>query len=353
MTDLLNLRALGAAYGRAEVLWDVALDMKAGDSVTVLGRNGVGKTTLLKTIMGQVRASAGHVYWHGDDVTELPPHRRARGRAPPGPAAARRHPSRNPRRRRSRRDLPGESVMTIEVPGQLLNLRSVSAAYGNGQVLWDVAFDLNKGDAAAILGRNGVGKSTLLKTIMGQLRATAGHLYWHAEDITAMAPHQRARAGIGFVPQGRHVFPHLTVRENLEVGLSALAGKPHTGPRAVPDMVFDLFPKLTQIAERKAGVLSGGEQQQLAIGRALAGRPELLLLDEPTEGIQPNIVQQIEDALVRVRKELGVAILIVEQNLDFAWSFADRYFVMQRGRIVKEGRTAGERAADVAALVHI
>ena len=243
--------------------------------------------------------------------------------------------------------------MTIEVPGQLLNLRSVSAAYGKGQVLWDVAFDLDKGDAAAILGRNGVGKSTLLKTIMGQLRATSGHLYWHAEDITAMAPHQRARAGIGFVPQGRHVFPHLTVRENLEVGLSALSGKPHTGPRAVPDMVFDLFPKLTQIAERKAGVLSGGEQQQLAIGRALAGRPELLLLDEPTEGIQPNIVQQIEDALVRVRKELGVAILIVEQNLDFAWSFADRYFVLQRGRIVKEGRTAGERAADVAALVHI
>jgi len=117
--------------------------------------------------------------------------------------------------------------------------------------------------------------------------------------------------------------------------------------------VFDLFPKLTQIAERKAGVLSGGEQQQLAIGRALAGRPELLLLDEPTEGIQPNIVQQIEDALVRVRKELGVAILIVEQNLDFAWSFADRYFVMQRGRIVKQGHTAGEQAADVAALVHI
>jgi len=243
--------------------------------------------------------------------------------------------------------------MTIEVPGQLLNLRSVSAAYGNGQVLWDVAFDLNKGDAAAILGRNGVGKSTLLKTIMGQLRATAGHLYWHAEDITAMAPHQRARAGIGFVPQGRHVFPHLTVRENLEIGLSALAGKADVSSRAVPEMVFDLFPKLTQIAERKAGVLSGGEQQQLAIGRALAGRPELLLLDEPTEGIQPNIVQQIEDALVRVRKELGVAILIVEQNLDFAWSFADRYFVMQRGRIVKQGHTAGEQAADVAALVHI
>jgi len=243
--------------------------------------------------------------------------------------------------------------MTIEVPGQLLNLRSVSAAYGKAQVLWDVAFDLQKGDAAAILGRNGVGKTTLLKTIMGQLRATHGHLYWHADDITDLAPHERCRAGIGYVPQGRHVFPHLTVRENLEVGLSALARRGYTGSRSVPEMVFELFPKLSEIAERKAGVLSGGEQQQLAIGRALAGRPELLLLDEPTEGIQPNIVQQIEDALMRVRRELGVAILIVEQNLDFAWSFADRYFVMQRGRIVKEGRTDTERADEAAALVHV
>jgi urea transport system ATP-binding protein len=171
--------------------------------------------------------------------------------------------------------------------------------------------------------------------------------------VTAMGAHERARAGIGFVPQGRHVFPHLTVTENLEVGLSALSRKGFTGPRKVPDMVFDLFPKLTQIAGRKAGVLSGGEQQQLAIGRALAGQPQLLLLDEPTEGIQPNIVQQIEDALLRVRKELNVAILIVEQNLDFAWSFADRYFVMQRGRVIKEGRTDEDSAEAVAHLVHI
>ena len=241
----------------------------------------------------------------------------------------------------------------IEVPNQLLNLRSVSAAYGKGQVLWDVAFDLEKGDSATILGRNGVGKTTLMKTIMGQVAATAGHLYWHGDDVTAMGPHQRSRAGIGFVPQGRHVFPHLTVQENLEVGLSALAGKGLAGRRKVPEMVFDLFPKLTQIANRKAGVLSGGEQQQLAIGRALAGQPELLLLDEPTEGIQPNIVQQIEEALLRVRRELGVAILIVEQNLDFAWSFAERFFVMQRGRIVREGRTASTPASDVASLIHV
>jgi urea transport system ATP-binding protein len=241
----------------------------------------------------------------------------------------------------------------IEVPNQLLNLRSVGAAYGKGEVLWDIGFDLEKGDAATVLGRNGVGKTTLMKTIMGQVAATTGHLYWHGDDVTAMGPHQRSRAGIGFVPQGRHVFPHLTVQENLEVGLSALAGKTIIGPKAVPEMVFDLFPKLTQIAGRKAGVLSGGEQQQLAIGRALAGQPELLLLDEPTEGIQPNIVQQIEDALLRVRKELGVAILIVEQNLDFAWSFAERYFVMQRGRIVKEGRTATTPPDAVASLIHV
>jgi urea transport system ATP-binding protein len=235
----------------------------------------------------------------------------------------------------------------------LLNLRSVSAAYGKGQVLWDVAFDLRPGEAATVLGRNGVGKTTLMKTIMGQVRVSGGYLYWRGDEITTMSAHERSRAGIGFVPQGRHVFPHLTVTENLEVGLSALSRKGFTEPKKIPDIVYELFPKLAEIANRKAGVLSGGEQQQLAIGRALAGRPSLLLLDEPTEGIQPNIVQQIEDALLRVRTELGVAILIVEQNLDFAWSFADRYFVMQRGRMVKEGKTAEDSADAVAHLVHI
>ncbi|MGN6357084.1 MAG: urea ABC transporter ATP-binding subunit UrtE [Novosphingobium sp.] len=241
----------------------------------------------------------------------------------------------------------------VAMRNQLLNLRSVSAAYGKSQVLWDIAFDLGKGESATVLGRNGVGKTTLMKTIMGQLPVSSGHLYWHGDEVTELNAHQRSRAGVGFVPQGRHVFPHLTVRENLEVGLSALARKGFSGPRKVPDMVFELFPKLTQIANRKAGVLSGGEQQQLAIGRALAGQPELLLLDEPTEGIQPNIVQQIEDALMRVRTELGVAILIVEQNLDFAWSFAERFFVMQRGRIVKEGRTGDTPPDAVASLIHV
>ena len=243
--------------------------------------------------------------------------------------------------------------MTQLLKSQLLNLRSVGASYGKGQVLWDIAFDLDKGDAAAVLGRNGVGKTTLMKTIMGQVGTSAGHIYWHGDEVTDAGPYRRARSGIGFVPQGRHVFPHLTVRENLEVGLSAQQGKGLAGAKKVPETIFDLFPKLSEIAGRKAGVLSGGEQQQLAIGRALAGRPELLLLDEPTEGIQPNIVQQIEDALLRVRKELGVAILIVEQNLDFAWSFAERFFVMQRGRIVREGRTQDMPPQAVASLIHI
>jgi urea transport system ATP-binding protein len=235
----------------------------------------------------------------------------------------------------------------------LLNLRAVDTAYGKSPVLFDVAFDMAPGSAGAILGRNGVGKTTLLKTIVGQMKLTKGQIFLNSADVSAFKAHERARAGVGFVPQGRHVFPHLTVEENLSVGLSALAGRKDKTPKKVPDYIFDLFPKLKDISQRKAGVLSGGEQQQLAIGRALAGRPQLLLLDEPTEGIQPNIVQQIEAALLRIRTELGVAILIVEQNLDFAWGFADHYFVMQKGRIVRQGLTKTDTSADVAHLIHV
>jgi len=235
----------------------------------------------------------------------------------------------------------------------LLNLRAIDVAYGKSQVLWQVALDIRKGAAGAIIGRNGVGKTTLLKTIVGQMRLMDGQIFLEGVDVSKFQAHERARAGIGFVPQGRHVFPHLTVEENLNVGLSALSKAKGDQPKKVPDYIFDLFPKLRDISQRKAGVLSGGEQQQLAIGRALAGRPYLLLLDEPTEGIQPNIVQQIEAALSTIRKELGVAILIVEQNLDFAWSFADQYFVMQRGRIVRSGDTADASTAEIAHLIHV
>jgi urea transport system ATP-binding protein len=235
----------------------------------------------------------------------------------------------------------------------VLNLRNVGAAYGKAQVLWDVSFDLEMGGTAAVLGRNGVGKTTLMRTIMGMHRLSAGEVFVAGENVSGLQSHERSRRGVGIVPQGRHVFPHMTVEENLQVGLSALSGRADKDGGKIPDYIYDLFPKLTEIGQRKAGFLSGGEQQQLALGRALAGRPQLLLLDEPCEGIQPSIVQQIEAALIRIRKELGVAIIIIEQNLDFAWGFADQYFVMQKGRIVRHGLTKDETAKEVAHLIHV
>ncbi|AOF97160.1 urea ABC transporter ATP-binding subunit UrtE [Sphingobium sp. RAC03] len=235
---------------------------------------------------------------------------------------------------------------------RLLEIAGLSSAYGQSRVLWDVDLTLARGQVMALIGRNGVGKTTLLHTIMGTRPVTGGTLHFDGRDMTAMPAHSRARAGIGFVPQGRHVFPQLTVMENLETGLSALAGRGKRGAQ-VPQHIFDLFPKLWDIRGRAAGFLSGGEQQQLAIGRALAGEPSLLLLDEPTEGIQPNVVQQIEAALVHVRDELGMTVLVVEQYLDFVWRFADRYCAMQNGRIIRQGAIADESAKDVAHLVQI
>jgi len=235
---------------------------------------------------------------------------------------------------------------------ELLNLRQVSAAYGEAAVLSGIDLAMNAGTATAVIGRNGVGKTTLLRTIIGLTRLTEGQILLNGSDIAALGAHQRARRGVGYVPQGRHVFPHLTVAENLQVGLSALEGR-NLRDRAIPDSIFDLFPKLKDIAHRHAGYLSGGEQQQLAIGRALAGRPQLLLLDEPTEGVQPSIVQQIQHALGRIRSELRVGIIIVEQNLDFAWSFADHFVVMQRGQVVRHGATAAIEANAISHLVHV
>jgi urea transport system ATP-binding protein len=229
---------------------------------------------------------------------------------------------------------------------ELLNLRQVCAAYGKAPVLFDVDLDMKPGSATALLGRNGVGKTTLVRTIVGLHRLSGGQIFLDGNDVSGLRAHERARRGVGFVPQGRHVFPHLTVQENLLVGLSALEGRPGKPAQVIPDYIADLFPKLTEIAKRQAGYLSGGEQQQLAIGRALAGRPKLLLLDEPTEGVQPSVVQQIQEVL-------GVAIVIVEQNLDFAWGFADRYLVMQRGRVVRQGATADATAAEVGHLIHV
>jgi urea transport system ATP-binding protein len=233
----------------------------------------------------------------------------------------------------------------------MLRVDRLDAAYGKSQVLWGIDLAVAPGEAAALLGRNGVGKTTLLRTILGLHPCAAGRVFIGGDaavDVTDLPAHRRARLGVGYVPQGRDIFPHLTVEDNLEVGLAA-------APRGarVPDLVYELFPVLGEMRGRKGGVLSGGQQQQLAIGRALAARPRLLILDEPTEGVQPSIILQIEEALGRIRRELGVAVLLVEQYLEFAWSFATSYFVMQKGRIVDRGRTADGDSRAVSRLLGV
>jgi urea transport system ATP-binding protein len=186
------------------------------------------------------------------------------------------------------------------------------------------------------MGRNGVGKTTLLKSVMGLLRPRAGGVTFEGRDLTRASPDVRARAGIGYVPQGREIFPQLTVLENLQVGMLANPNK----PRAVPERVFEFFPMLKEFLGRKGGVLSGGQQQQLAIARALVADPKLLILDEPTEGIQPSIILLIGRVLESLKKEGRVAVLLVEQYLEFALKLADRYYVMEKGAIVLRGAAA-------------
>ncbi len=221
----------------------------------------------------------------------------------------------------------------------MLKLERISASYGASQVLWDVDMDIAKGESVALIGRNGVGKTTLLNTIMGVHPVKKGFIAYQNTVISNQSAHRRAQYGLAYVPQGRGIFPQLTVEENLQMGLASLTGRGIKDGKEIPSYVFELFPVLKDMLHRKGGNLSGGQQQQLAIGRALTTRPKILLLDEPTEGIQPSIVMQIEEVLKHVSKELDVAVLLVEQYLDFAWSFADRYFVMQRGRIIEQGFT--------------
>ncbi len=216
----------------------------------------------------------------------------------------------------------------------MLDVNGLSLSYGASLCLRGVSLAVRPGEVHAVLGRNGVGKSSLLRAIMGLERASGGSIAWEGRDITRLAPADRARAGIGYVPQGREIFPFLSVQENLETALAA-------APRgsAVPGEVFDLFPILRQFLRRRGGDLSGGQQQQLAIARALTARPRLLILDEPTEGIQPNVIKEIGRVITHLARDRGFAVVLVEQYFDWARALADRITVMVRGEVALAGET--------------
>jgi urea transport system ATP-binding protein len=214
-----------------------------------------------------------------------------------------------------------------------LAVTGLNQSYGGSHTLWDVDLAVPAGSRTCLMGRNGMGKTTLLKCIMGLLPATSGVIEFAGTDLRKLPAQGRARLGIGYVPQGREIFSQLTVEENLRVGLGVRAG----GARSIPPQVFELFPVLKQMLHRRGGDLSGGQQQQLAIGRALVLEPTLLILDEPTEGIQPNIVHEIGDVLLKLNREAGVTVLLVEQQLRFARRVASQFCILEKGRCVAGG----------------
>ena len=230
----------------------------------------------------------------------------------------------------------------------MLQLDKINAYYGESHILRDVSFTIDPGEVVCLMGRNGVGKTTTLKVLTGLLPARSGKLMFNGADVTKTPTDQRARSGLTCVPQGREILPHLTVRENLLLGFWARSDKPNgTVEKTAFDEVYHLFPKLTQILNRPGGVLSGGEQQQLAIGRAILSNPKVLLLDEPTEGIQPSIVDQIEDVIIGFKKQRRFAILLVEQGLHFAARLAEKYVVMAKGAVVVSGKSTELSAEQV------
>lgn len=225
----------------------------------------------------------------------------------------------------------------------MLNVERVDLFYGAAQALRGVSIVAEPGRVACLMGRNGVGKTSLLRAITGRQAVSAGRVLWNGRDITGLRADQRARLGVASVPQGREIFPLLTVRENLETGFAVLPRR----ARRVPDEVFELFPVLGEMLGRRGGDLSGGQQQQLAIARAMVTRPRLLVLDEPTEGIQPSIIKDIGRAIAYLRDKGEIAILLVEQYFDFARELADSYAVMDRGRIVLAGTREDMQEAEV------
>lgn len=215
----------------------------------------------------------------------------------------------------------------------MLSIRNLDVYYGESIILREVNLEVKPGQVVCLMGRNGVGKTTLLKSIMGLLKPKAGKIFFQGEDLTHLTPDKRAKRGISYVPQGRDIFPDHTVEENLILGLEARK----TNGGSIPEEVFRLFPVLREISSRKGGDLSGGQQQQLAIARALVAGPKLLLLDEPTEGIQPSIIRDIAETIHSIKRQGDISILLVEQYLDFALELADYCYIMQKGSIVSEG----------------
>lgn len=224
----------------------------------------------------------------------------------------------------------------------MLSMKGVTACYGESVIIPSLNLEVPDGKIVCLVGRNGVGKSTTLKSIMGLVRTTQGTVSLDSVNITNMSTYDKARQGIGYVPQGRDIFPRLTVKENLELGLRARGIKGD-----VPDYIYDLFPILPKFAKRRGGDLSGGQQQQLAIARALVTDPKILILDEPTEGIQPSIIQDIGDAIQKINRWKGLTVLIVEQYLDFVLNISDELYVMEHGEIVLHDKTSKVNAAQV------
>ncbi|MBX6317373.1 urea ABC transporter ATP-binding subunit UrtE [Pigmentiphaga sp.] len=230
----------------------------------------------------------------------------------------------------------------------MLEVSGLNQFYGGSHILRNVSFTAEAGRLTVLLGRNGVGKTTLLKTLMGLVAPRSGHIRWHGHAVEGLPPYARVERGFAYVPQGREIFPRLTVEENLLIGAAS-----RKASRQVPQRIYDLFPVLASMKRRRGGDLSGGQQQQLAIGRALMSEPSLLILDEPTEGIQPSIIKDIGRALRSLVDEEGLTVLLVEQYYDFAEELADHYWVMRRGEIIDGGEAALMSQRDVRSMIAV
>jgi len=215
----------------------------------------------------------------------------------------------------------------------MIECKNINQLYGGSQILWDLNLEIEKGSCTCLMGRNGVGKTTLLKCLMGLLPVASGQLIVNGQDITKLSAEKRAHIGVGYVPQGRDIFPQLTVEENLKIGLACRKD----GLKKIPEKIYDLFPVLEKMTDRLGGDLSGGQQQQLAIGRALVIDPSILILDEPNEGIQPNVVQQIGSVITYLNETENMTVLLVEQKLNFARRVGKEFRLMEKGRIVASG----------------